>query len=516
MTPKRRIFLNIIATYGRSLYAIIVGLFCGRWTYLALGEVDYGLMGVIGALTVLITYLNEVLSSAICRYYAISVGEEQVNYQHGLEASRKWFTAAFVVQSVVPTFLLISGYPLGVYAIRCFLTIPVDRLESCVWVWRFVCVSSYLSMLCVPWRSMYIARQYIAELTIYSIVTTTLNAIFLYYMVEHPQMWLAKFAFWQCCLNILPTLIIAIRAHFLFPECRIVKRYLKCGDSVKEMVSYAGWNALGLLGFIARSQGITVLVNKFFGVRANTGFAVGNTIAGHCNMLSSSLNGAFSPAIFNAWGASEYGSAKDMSFRVCKYGSVLLMIFAIPLALEIDKVLEIWLKSPPQYASEFCILALLVGLIDKLAFGHAICIQANGRVAKYQIFEGLSYIATLPIAWLLIKVGFGVCSAGWALIVSAMLGTMVRVLMAKELIDCGAREWITRVLLPIFEILICGIVIGSIPKFLMEASFWRILVTVLCVEIPTAIACWFLVFDSIDRDFLCKKIKILSYMRSRV
>ena len=44
--------LNIIATYGRSLYALVIGLFCGRWTLMALGEVDNGLMGVVGGLTV--------------------------------------------------------------------------------------------------------------------------------------------------------------------------------------------------------------------------------------------------------------------------------------------------------------------------------------------------------------------------------------------------------------------------------------------------------------------------------
>ncbi len=41
---NRRIVLNIVATYGRSLYALVIGLFCGRWTLMALGEVDYGLM----------------------------------------------------------------------------------------------------------------------------------------------------------------------------------------------------------------------------------------------------------------------------------------------------------------------------------------------------------------------------------------------------------------------------------------------------------------------------------------
>ena len=41
MSPNRRIFLNIVDTYGRSLFALVIGHFCGSWTLQALGEVDY-------------------------------------------------------------------------------------------------------------------------------------------------------------------------------------------------------------------------------------------------------------------------------------------------------------------------------------------------------------------------------------------------------------------------------------------------------------------------------------------
>ena len=39
MTPNRRIFLNIVATYGRSLYALMCGLFPARWVLAAVGQV---------------------------------------------------------------------------------------------------------------------------------------------------------------------------------------------------------------------------------------------------------------------------------------------------------------------------------------------------------------------------------------------------------------------------------------------------------------------------------------------
>ena len=44
MTANRRIFLNIVATYGRSLYALVIGLFCGRWALMTHGEADRGLV----------------------------------------------------------------------------------------------------------------------------------------------------------------------------------------------------------------------------------------------------------------------------------------------------------------------------------------------------------------------------------------------------------------------------------------------------------------------------------------
>jgi hypothetical protein len=39
MSPNKRIFLNIIATYGRSLYALVLGLFTARWVLQALGQI---------------------------------------------------------------------------------------------------------------------------------------------------------------------------------------------------------------------------------------------------------------------------------------------------------------------------------------------------------------------------------------------------------------------------------------------------------------------------------------------
>ena len=53
MTQNRRILLNIAATYGRSLYALVCGLFISRWVLAALGKTDFGVCGVVGGMTVI-------------------------------------------------------------------------------------------------------------------------------------------------------------------------------------------------------------------------------------------------------------------------------------------------------------------------------------------------------------------------------------------------------------------------------------------------------------------------------
>ena len=68
MTPGQRILINTIATYGRSLLAVFLGLFSSRWVLEALGEIDYGLMGVVGSVLVFITLFNALTTAANARY----------------------------------------------------------------------------------------------------------------------------------------------------------------------------------------------------------------------------------------------------------------------------------------------------------------------------------------------------------------------------------------------------------------------------------------------------------------
>lgn len=509
MTPNRRIFLNIIATYARSLYALVLGLFTARWALAALGQVDYGLMGVVGGLVLFISFLNNISSISVGRFFAYSVGAafKQGALNEGFDECRKWFTVAVSIHTILPLILMILGYPLGIWAIKNYLNIPVDRIDDCVWVFRFVCLTCFISMVSVPFNAMYTAKQYIAELTIYSYITTTLNALFLYYMITHPAVWLVKYALWTCVIGLIPSLIIGIRAAFLFKECRILSRYLWSFPELKQLMSFAGWSFFGSLGNLLKGAGMSVLVNKMLGPSSNAAVTIANSLSSHTMTLSSSMVGAFNPAITNAIGAGDRARMISLVHKTCKFGAALVLPFAIPLALEIDHILLIWLKNPPSGVDVLCIWMMAVLVLENMTTGLWIAIGANGEIKWYQVIVGICFIATLPIAWIMMKCGLGIYSVGYSLFFTLAMVAVVRVVSAKLLLNLEPINWIRFILLPILVTIVISTAAGFLPSLFMAPSCARILITILMVQIFLCPLIMYYVLNHSERKFVESRVK---------
>lgn len=507
MSPNKRIFLNIIATYGRSLFALVCGLFSGRWALQALGEVDFGLNGVVGGLAMFISFFNSVLAYSIGRFYALSVGAalKKGNEADGLEECRRWFSIAVVIHTVVPALLLLVGYPVGEWAVRNFLSIPADRVDACVWVFRFVCVSCFLGMVSVPFNAMYTAKQYIAELTIYAFATTLCNFCFLYYMVTHPGFWLTKYSFCHCLMVVLPQLIISVRGCLIFKECRFRWRYAFDSSRFGSLFKYTGWQMFGNLGSLARGQGIAVLVNKYFGPSVNAAMSIGNTVNSQANSLAGAMQGAFMPAITTAYGSGDMTKTRNLMYRACKFGVLLSFIFTLPLCIEINEVLRLWLVTPPEYTAGLCVSMMVALIIDKSTIGHMVVVHATGRIAKYQLLLGGALISTLPLAWLFFHLGFGVYSLCVAIIITIAVCAWGRVFFTRAYVGVPICEWLHKILVPLALTTMVTLAIGFVPPCFLDSGFQRVCITTLFCETALFPCAWYLVLDCAEREFVRSK-----------
>lgn len=507
MTANQRIVLNVATTYGRSLYSLLLGLFCSRWVLTALGKVDFGLYGVVGGLMVFVSFFNQLLSQATARFYAYSVGKARVSGAEGLEDCRRWFNTALFIHTTIPIVLVALGYPLGVYAVEHWLTIPADRVTACVWVFRFACISCFIGMVNVPFQAMYTAKQEIAELTIYGFAQTTATACFMYYMVTHPGDWLVKYSLWFCILSSIPQLLICIRAIVVYPECRFKISYVWSPVRFGQLAAFACWQAFGGLGVVLRGQGVQILINKYFGPTINGSMTIANHVSGAAQTLSSAMQGAFAPAITNACGAGNLEQMRILAYRTCKFGMLLALVFMLPLALELNQVMKLWLGDPPAYVVELCLCVLIMALIDKSSAGHMLAVSATGRIAMYQIFLGGSLILTLPLAWIFVALNWGVCSVGLAMIATMIICSWGRVWFARSIVGMSAGYWLRQILMPMVGLLAICSVIGILPRMFMASGIWRIVVTTALTELMLLPLAFFVVLDVGEREFVAKKIR---------
>lgn len=508
MTQNRRIILNVVATYGRSLFGLACGLFTTRWVLEALGHINYGLYGLVGGLTVFIVFFNGLMTGATSRFYAFSVGAARIaaNSDEGLSECRAWFNTALMVHTCLPLLLVCIGYPIGYKVVTEYLTIPAERMESCIWVLRYVTISCFVSMVNVPFQAMYTAKQYIAELTIYSFVQTFCTFFFAWYMVAHTGEWLVRYALYMSLLQVVPQLIICVRALKVFPECKIDFKYWGDFGRVRKMWSYAGWQAFAGIGGICRGQGMAILSNKYFGPQINASMSIANHVSVQSQTLTAAMIGAFQPAITQACGAKEYELMRIMAFRACKFGTLLTLVFALPLAIEVKSVLALWLNNPPPYTVELCLCMIGVLLIDKSSIGQMVAVNAKGKVAIYQSFLGTALILTLPTAWALICMKIGVCSIGYAFLLCTALSAWGRVYFARTLVGMSARHWMLKIFLPIVISMLVSTLVGLVPRLSLPPSVARIIVTTVCVETTLLPLAWFVVLSENERKYLRNKI----------
>ena len=510
LTENRRIFWNIVFTYGHSLLSMIGALFISRWVLMALGQVDYGLFSVIGGLVIFIQFFNDILATSTARFYAFSIGVAKTNYStYGLEECRKWFNTALVIHAILPFLLIIMGYPIAKWAIYNWLTIPPDRMEACVWVLRFTCVSAFVAMINVPFTAMYTAKQYIAELTVYSMVTSILNIFFSYFMVTHPGQWLTKYALWMCAMSVLPQIIICIRANWIFEECKMMYSYMFNWSYLKQIASYAGWQFFGSFCWLLRGQGITVLINKILGPRLNASMQIARQVDTGTSTLSSALIKGFVPAIITACGAKDYTRMITLTFGACKFSTLLALIFVLPLALELPQIIQLWLKNPPEFTVGLCYLMLTVYICDVCTIGDMIVVNASGKVREYQLtLSGIS-IFTLPACIACLHLGFSVYSIGWVLVVATIINSAGRIYFAQKTLNISAVRWVHEVMMPTLGLSLITLGVGWLPHLFMPQSFLRLLVTTILSGIVMIPLAWFLIFNLSERQFIFTKAKVL-------
>jgi len=467
MRASSRILLNTGGTYARSLLVLALGLFSTRWVLQGLGAVDFGLFGVVGSITVFITFLNAVMATSASRHLSFAMGQCRAAESCAYDELRAWFNASLSIHALVPAILVLVGYPLGVWMVRNWLVIPPERLASCVWVFRLSVFSAFISMTLVPFRAVYVARQRIAEQAVYESIGTVLNFFFAWTLLRYAGDRLVYYACYNVGVGLLSALIYVTRAWISFPETRLCFRQWWDRRKIKELSDFAAWNFFGALGWLGCSQGVALIGNKFFGPLVNAALNVGTQVSGQVTALTNALTTALNPEIVATEGAGDRQRVMRLAFSSCRLASLLNLLFMLPLAFEMEFVLSLWLRTPPAGAVLFCRIALLAAFFNSISVGHAVALAAGGRIRGFQLTVGFLMLMAVPLAWLGCKAGFPAWVVPGSSAIAVGMCSLGRVWWARIQVGMPVWSWVREVLLPVlFLCLLTGAALAALLRFL--------------------------------------------------
>lgn len=224
----------------------------------------------------------------------------------------------------------------------------------------------------------------------------------------------------------------------------------------KEMLSFMGWNVYSNMCITVRTQGIAILLNRFYTTAVNAAYGIAGQLTGQLSFLSSSLTTAMNPQIIKAEGAGNRAKMLRLTEISCKLSFLLMSIISVPAIFYMDAILSLWLKDVPEYTALFCVFILLSVQVDLITQNCSTANQAVGNVKVYSIVVNTIKALTLPFAFFALKNGYGPLGVMIAYLVFEAICALGKLIFLHYNIQLSIRQFFSNV------------VVGVIPPFFLN------------------------------------------------
>ena len=339
MSTHTRVIRNTGYLYVKMIFTMFTSLYSTRLILSSLGASDFGLFNVLGGAIAMLGFLNSTMANATQRFMSYAEGEEL------LDKKRTIFNVSFILHIVIAIItvllLLVAMYPLfnGV------LTIDTGRKTAAIIVYFSLIFSTVLTIINVPYDAVMNAHENMLYYSIVGIFESLLKLIVAYICVYISCDKLVIYGILMASIPLITLSIMKVYCHRHYEECIIAPRIYWDRAIFKQISSYFGWNFLTAFSSLFSIQGVGLVLNHFFGSILNAAQGIASQVNGAVSNFSGNMMKALNPVITKSAGSKNFDIMNNAVLAGCKFSALLTMIFGIPLSLEINYVLSVWLKD---------------------------------------------------------------------------------------------------------------------------------------------------------------------------
>lgn len=451
---NKRIAKNTLFMYFRMLIIMVVGLYTSRVVLATLGASDFGLYNVVGGIVVVLASINGTLATGTQRFLSFAIGENDEN------KLKTVFSTAVVLHLLFASIFLLIAETAGLWFLNTKMNIPVGREDAAFWVYQFSIISTIISIVQVPFMSAIIAHE---RMNVYAYmgIFDALSRLLVVYLIQVSEY--DKLIFYSaliCGVGAVSALIYNLYCRYKFSECKLHPKIDK--TIFKEMAIFSGWNIFGCVAVPLQTQGLNILLNIFFNtiVNAARGIAVqiNNIIIQFVNNFQTAVN----PQIVKLYAAGEKQEMIHLVINNSKFAGFLYLFIAVPLFVEIEFVLDLWLVEYPEFTIPFVRIILIQSLIQTLTRPVVMVVHAVGKMKGPNLTAGIAILLAVPITYVLLKMGFDPVTVFAINIIPWLLETFFDLYYENKYIGFPIWGFYKNVYLVVFPI---ALIIGAVPYF---------------------------------------------------
>lgn len=485
---------NTLLLYFRTIVVMIVTLYMSRLILDTLGVEDYGVYNVVGGTVAMFSVLTGALASSISRFITFELGKENI------ERLKSIFITSVNVQLLLAISIIFIGEMVGWWFLNSTLNLPENRLDAAFWVMHCSILTFALNLINVPYNACIIAHEKMEAFAYISIVDVflKLGVVLLLYIAPYDKLKL------YACLLVVTAVIVQI-LYIVYCRVKFVeaKYHVSCEkDILKELSSFAGWNFLTNAAYVFNTQGINILINVFFGVSANAARGIASQVESAVMKFVNDFTTAINPQITKSYAKGDFIFMNNLVCKGAKYGYFLLLAISLPILIETDTILKLWLKTVPEYTVTFVRLSIIGTIIDRLGMtGYTAC-MASGNIKKYVLCITSVGCLAFPLTYVVYKLGAPVWTT---YVVFACVYTCVdavRLWIMKDLLNFPISMFCKKVVLRILITTILAVIMPLLVIYLFDKNLLRLFISIIIGLFSTCICIYLVGLEYEERSFI--------------
>lgn len=383
--------------YIRMFISVIVSLYTSRVVLQTLGVEDYGIYGVVGGIVSMMGFINASMSGATSRFLTFELGRGDFS------RLSKTFSSALLVHIIIAVIVLVLAETVGLWFLCNKLVIPEGRMTAAHWVYQLSILSAMLTITQVPYNSSIIAHEKMDIYAYVEILNVSLKLLIVYLLQIGDFDKLILYAILMFAVSLIIIMVYRIYCLQKFEECKF--HWIWDKEYLKPLISFSGWDLYGNMSVVFFTQGLSMLLNIFFGPALNAANNVSTTVQGTVKAFAFNVIQAFRPQVIKKYAQEDIDAVNQYCIMATQYTLILFSIIAVPFLFKTECILHLWLGLIPEH-TVFFLRIVLLGTIFNLANNIVnIPIHACGRMKLFSLVTGSCFMISIPLMYILLKLG---------------------------------------------------------------------------------------------------------------